>query len=186
MHLDSMCHVDVITWKCFQHYCPVRADSRLAPSQWETSLQSNAVSHWLGANLESALPLHKKFAVFCQLGYAVEQVVELSVIWDATALTGPIKFYIMTSSNGNIFRVTGSLWEESTGGFPSKSPVTWSFDVFLDLCPNKRLSKQSRRRWFETPSRSLWRYCNAQQYQSEDVMNGEAMASMDRVIIDLD
>ena len=32
-----------------------RADSMLAPSQWETSLQSNAVSHWLGANLESAL-----------------------------------------------------------------------------------------------------------------------------------
>ena len=32
-----------------------RADSRLAPSQWETSLQSNAVSHWLDADLESAL-----------------------------------------------------------------------------------------------------------------------------------
>ena len=32
-----------------------KADSRLAPSQWETSLQSNAVSHWLGANLESVL-----------------------------------------------------------------------------------------------------------------------------------
>ena len=32
-----------------------RADFRLAPSQWGTSLQSNAVSHWLGANLESAL-----------------------------------------------------------------------------------------------------------------------------------
>ena len=32
-----------------------RADSRLVPSQWETSLQSNAVSHWLAANLESAL-----------------------------------------------------------------------------------------------------------------------------------
>ena len=31
-----------------------RADSRLVPSQWETSLLSNAVSHWLGANLESA------------------------------------------------------------------------------------------------------------------------------------
>ena len=31
-----------------------RADSRPAPSQWETSLQSIAVSHWLGANLESA------------------------------------------------------------------------------------------------------------------------------------
>ena len=32
-----------------------RADSRFAPSQWETSLQSNTVSHWLGANLESSL-----------------------------------------------------------------------------------------------------------------------------------
>ena len=30
-------------------------DSRLAPSQWETALLCNAVSHWLGANLESAL-----------------------------------------------------------------------------------------------------------------------------------
>ena len=33
----------------------IRADSRLAPSQWETLLQSNAISHWLGTNLESAL-----------------------------------------------------------------------------------------------------------------------------------
>ena len=33
----------------------LRADSRFAPSQWETSLQSNAVYHWLGVNLESAL-----------------------------------------------------------------------------------------------------------------------------------
>ena len=31
------------------------ADSRSAPSQWETPLQSNAVSHWLGTNLESIL-----------------------------------------------------------------------------------------------------------------------------------
>ena len=34
-----------------------RADSRLASSQWETSLQSNTISHWLDANLESALIL---------------------------------------------------------------------------------------------------------------------------------
>ena len=31
-----------------------RADSRLMPGQWETALQSNAVSHWLGTNLESS------------------------------------------------------------------------------------------------------------------------------------
>ena len=47
-----------------------------------------------------------------------------------------------------------------TGEFPSQRPVTQSFDVFFDLRLNKRLSKQSRRRWFETPSRSLWRHCN--------------------------
>ena len=41
-----------------QPLCQSRADSRLAPGQWETSLQSNAVSHWLGANLESALPVY--------------------------------------------------------------------------------------------------------------------------------
>ena len=34
--------------------CSTRADSRFAPTQWEMSLQSNTVSHWLGANLESA------------------------------------------------------------------------------------------------------------------------------------
>ena len=33
----------------------IRADSRFAPSQWDTSLQSHAVSQWLRTNLESAL-----------------------------------------------------------------------------------------------------------------------------------
>ena len=48
-----------------------------------------------------------------------------------------------------------------TGEFPAQRPVTRSFDVFFDLRLNKRLSKQSWGWWFETPSRSLWRHCNA-------------------------
>ena len=48
-----------------------------------------------------------------------------------------------------------------TSGFLWQRPVTRSFDVFFELRLNKRLSKQSRRRWFETASRSLWRHCNA-------------------------
>ena len=50
-------------------------------------------------------------------------------------------------------RVTGTLWGESpvTGEFSSQKPVTRSFDVFFDLRLSKRLRKQSRRRWFETP-----------------------------------
>ena len=45
-----------------------------------------------------------------------------------------------------------------TGDFPAQRPVTRSFDVFFDLCRNKRLSKQGW--WFETLSCSLWRHCN--------------------------
>ena len=69
---------------------------------------------------------------------------------------------MMTSWNGNIFRVTGHLCGEFTGDrwIPAQRPVTRSFDVFFDLRLNKRLSKQSWGWWFETPSRSLWRHCN--------------------------
>ena len=42
--------------------------------------------------------------------------------------------------------------------FSSQRPVTRNFDVFFDLCLDKPLSKHSRRRWVETPLRSLWRH----------------------------
>ena len=69
---------------------------------------------------------------------------------------------MMTSSNGNIFRVTGPLCWEFTGPgeFPTQRPVTRSFDVFFDLRLNKRLSKQPWGWWFETLSWSLWRHRN--------------------------
>ena len=47
-----------------------------------------------------------------------------------------------------------------TGEFPAQRPVTQSFDIFLDLRLNKRLSKQWWGCWFEKPSRPLWRHCN--------------------------
>ena len=47
-------------------------------------------------------------------------------------------------------------------GFPSQRPVTRSFYiVFFNQRLDKRLVKQSKRRWFERLSRSLWRHCNA-------------------------
>ena len=50
-------------------------------------------------------------------------------------------------------------WPFVMGILPSQRPVTWSFGVvYLRL--NERMSKQSRNRWFETPSRSLRRHCN--------------------------
>ena len=49
--------------------------------------------------------------------------------------------HTMTSSNGNIFRVTGPLCGEfnGPGETPTQRPVTRSFDVFFDLRLNKRL-----------------------------------------------
>ena len=72
-----------------------------------------------------------------------------------------IQLLIMTSSNGNFFRVTGHLCGEFTGPseFPAQWSVTRSFDVFFDLRLNKPLSKQWWGWRFE-PSRQLWRHCN--------------------------
>ena len=58
---------------------------------------------------------------------------------------------MMTSSNGPLCGdITGP------GEFPVERPVTRSFDVFFRLCLNRRLSKQPRGWWFETPGWSLW------------------------------
>ena len=47
-----------------------------------------------------------------------------------------------------------------TGEFHAQRPVTRSIDALLDLCLNKRLSKQSWGWWFETPAPPEWRHCN--------------------------
>ena len=59
-------------------------------------------------------------------------------------------------------RYTGALWGVSTGYL--WIPFTKASDAdlwcFFDRRLNKRLSKQTRRGWFETPLLSLWRYYN--------------------------
>ena len=74
----------------------------------------------------------------------------------------PGKELFVTSSNGNIFRLTGHLCGNSPvpGEFPAQRPVTRSFDVFFDLRLNKWLSKQSWGWWSETLSYPLWRHRN--------------------------
>ena len=78
-----------------------------------------------------------------------------------------LKELMMTSSNGNIFRVTGPLCGEFTGPgeFPAQRPVTRSFDVFFDL----RLEWGW---WFETLSLSLWRQCNLEEIMPGFVLLG--------------
>ena len=69
---------------------------------------------------------------------------------------------MVTSSNGNIFQVTGPLWREFTGHrwIPLTKVSNAELWCFFDLCLNKRLSKHSWGWWFVTPSRRLWRHCN--------------------------
>ena len=79
-----------------------------------------------------------------------------------TILNPSVFWVMMTSSNGNIYRVTGHLYGEFTGPgeFPTQRPVTLSFNVIFDLRLNQRLSKQPWSWWFETLPRPLWRHCN--------------------------
>ena len=70
----------------------------------------------------------------------------------------------MTSSNGNIFCVTGPLWGESIG-HPVDSPHKgqWCGALMFYLMQawtTWQLNKQSRCWRFETPWRSLWHHCN--------------------------
>ena len=58
-----------------------KVNSRFTPSQWETSLQSNAVSHWLGANLESALIKHVAKCSHYDYWYHINLEKSLQIIW---------------------------------------------------------------------------------------------------------
>ena len=203
-----------------------RDDSRFAPIQWETSLQSNAISHWMGTNLESTLYVYNEIwglIINFSTNHAMSDFISF-IIWGlrlrigrwksqslmnltmhSSVMVNPwnkecdlgnfnsvsgahrwlshwqylvpsvmsawLPFHIVTSSNENIFHITGPLWEESTGDqlIPLTGdrliPLTKASDselwyFFFDLWLNRQLSKQSRHRWFEMPSHSLWCHCN--------------------------
>ena len=69
-----------------------------------------------------------------------------------------------------------------TGEFPSQRPMTRSFGVFFYLRLNKQLSKQSRHRWFETPSRSLLRHCNVNVSLASRTLAEISINCMDRCL----
>ena len=91
------CDKSHVLWKHYKEAGCCRADSRLAISQWETSLQNNAVSHWLGANLESALcckmPLYS-VQVLCETGNG------LAVLW----------CQISTAQNTDVTLLQANIW----------------------------------------------------------------------------
>ena len=51
----TLYQVPGIPYRSYTIWIKIQADLRFAPSQWETVLRCNDVSHWLGTSLESAL-----------------------------------------------------------------------------------------------------------------------------------
>ena len=69
------------------------------------------------------------------------------------------------------------------GEFPTQWPVTRSFDVYFDLRPDKRLSKQLLGWWFETLSHSLWRHRNDDDANENDPAENSPPLSHHPIII---
>ena len=103
--------------------------------------------HWLvlsGPSFNCLLACLVWCALFCML--CMHQALAVSISWWRHPMETFSMLLALCEGNPPVI-----------SGFPSQRPVTWSFDVFFDLCLNKRESKQLRHQWFETPSRSWWR-----------------------------
>ena len=87
-----------ISYLCIYSLCSfTKADSRFSPSQRKTSLQSNAVSHWLGANLESALFAHRGWGQYLRqvmsLNDHIQRTIVLVMICFKPIITAICKLY---------------------------------------------------------------------------------------------
>ena len=160
-------HGDVNPWKRFPRYWPLVMGIHQSPVD---SHHKGPVLH-TGLNIFFHVSLNKRF-----------KNSRMHVIWDATMaiVTSVIWCWITRIALHRGIRTINLLvswWRHQMGTFsallaicagnspvpgefPTQRPVTRSFDFNFDLCPNKRLSKQSWGWWFETLSHPLWRHCN--------------------------
>ena len=130
-------------------------------------------SHW-GITCSTRRYPHLKIPGYEANRWTEPQLVKIHIVWSFYA----ILFYINAAlivrwrHQMEIFSVLLALCEGNspiTGEFPLHRPATRSFGVFSDPRLNKRLSKSSRRRWFETPSRSL---CHFNGFALSPIMRG--------------
>ena len=137
----------------------IRDDSSIAPSQWEMALFYSDVSQCLGA-LYIVHCTNKRHPIYhtrpqvmrCLCGYFDDN-------WSCNKGTALSWWrHQMETFSALLTFCAGN--SPVPGEFPAQRPVTRSFEIFFDLRPNKRLSKQSWGWWSETPSSSLWRHRN--------------------------
>ena len=100
--------------------------ARLAPSQWETSLQSNAISHWLGTSLESALHiLHPQTTMYPQWPWSLDYQVLKLINPQPARLHQRISVFACISSNIsnvlNIYKLYGNICISIDKNAPSQN-----------------------------------------------------------------
>ena len=125
-------HDDVIKWKHFPRYWPFVRGIHRSP------VNSTHKGQWRGALM---------FTLICARING----------WVNNREAGDLRRY---RAHYDVIVMVCEGYPPVSGGFPKQRPLAQCFDVFFDLRLNKRLSKQSRRRWSEKPSSSLWRHCN--------------------------
>ena len=143
--------------------CPCKIWSILLAGFWYQKQH-----YWASAVRTSTVTVQNPYCIFNFSIYIIGYAYALPLFFLSTSSAacdscGKFAHIMMTSSNGNIFRVTGHLCGEFTSPrwIPqTQRPVTLSFDVFFDLRLNKWLSKQWWGWWFETPPRPFLRHCN--------------------------
>ena len=77
-HLGPVLNVCILECLIFSQWCIYRGNSSFVPRQWETSLYSNDVSHWLCAKLESPLTYVSQILPFLFLPYGETRKLVLS------------------------------------------------------------------------------------------------------------
>ena len=103
-------------------------------------------------NMRAGIEIHSRYIPWCRLKKVLHSwTLSHSVLCLQTISVMRLKSVgiMLTSSNGNIFALLALCAGNSpiTAEFPTKRPMTRSFDIFFDLRVNKQLSKQSWGWW---------------------------------------
>ena len=103
-----------------------KANSRLAPRQWETVLQCNTISHWLGTNLGSAL-------IYSGVPSYISSQFSQNPYWTAHNFPMMMSFVSFVSSNPDLYST--SVTEMLYSGYISTHPAVYVGPEFETLKP---------------------------------------------------
>ena len=100
---------------------------RFAPSQWETSLQSNAVCYWLGANLESDLLLFGSAELtMCGQTYQCRHLAG-----DIFKCISLLKITVFSFQISNWISLLGSNWQWRVRNATMYAPPSFKCYIYL-------------------------------------------------------